>query len=140
MGSDFWYAKAAQYLEEEFPDVAEYLESLPSPNSRTAPTTSIPTASPQTPSLNNPSQHAQNEASEQLTSSLMQSVQDIMMRAEADGHDPEAELRQVVERTVLEGVMTGYDLSSAATDRREREDRELNGAKRSRTDDGPDAS
>ena len=32
-----------------------------------------------------PSQHAQNAASEVLTSSLMQEVQEVMQRAEAEG-------------------------------------------------------
>ena len=35
-----------------------------------------------------------------------------MERAEAEGRDPEEELRQVVGRTVLEGVSTGYGMGT----------------------------
>jgi hypothetical protein len=41
----------------------------------------------------------------------MSSVEEIMQRAEAEGRDPEEELRQIVSRTVLEGVVTGYAMS-----------------------------
>ena len=58
------------------------------------------------------SQHFQNAASETLTSNLIQSVSDIMQRAEAQGTDPDEELRTAVSRTVLEGVLTGYELST----------------------------
>ena len=77
---------------------------------------------------------AQNQASETLTSTLLQSVQDIMQRADAEGRDPDEELRQVVGRTVLEGVVTGYGMSAEAADDRQETDEPLNGVKRSRTD------
>jgi hypothetical protein len=53
-----------------------------------------------------------------------------MERAEAEGRDPEQELRQAVERTVLQGVAQGFQLSesSAAPEGPD--------VKRSRTDDG----
>ena len=132
---------------EDFPEVAAYLDTLTSQSTAAvgagADLSSAGSAlSHQSPLLSSsqvqPSQHAQNQASEQLTSSLMQSVQDIMMRAEADGHDPDAELREVVERTVLEGVMAGYDMSTNTEEgRREPREREINGvSKRSRMDDG----
>jgi hypothetical protein len=116
---------------EDFPQVAAYLES-------------VSFAGPVAPSLasnsQQPSQHQQNIVSEEMTSSLMQSVQDIMRRAEAEGRDPDAELREVVGRTVLEGVLTGYEMTtdgngnaSDAQDAREN----ANSAKRSRTDRGP---
>ena len=35
-----------------------------------------------------------------------------MQRAEAQGTDPDEELRAAVSRTVLEGVLTGYELST----------------------------
>lgn len=57
--------------------------------------------------------------SEYLTASLLQSVQDIMRRAEAEGRDPDEELRQVVGRTVLEGVVAGYGMSETAADAQE---------------------
>ena len=84
-----------------------------------------------------PSQHAQNVASEMLTSSLMQSAQEIIQRAEAEGRDPEEELRQVVGRHVLQGMAAGYDLrEQAQTEDHEREDRGSDDVKRSRTDGG----
>lgn len=64
----------------------------------------------------------------------MQSVHDIMQRAEAEGRDPDEELRAVVGRTVLEGVVTGYEMTTDGEDRREDN---ANGSKRSRTDEGP---
>lgn len=91
-----------------------------------------------------PSQHAQEQASEALTSSLMNSVQDIMERAQREGRDPDAELREVVSRAVIQGVVTGYDMGQDAQDGERRADEEdhangqgVNGAKRSRTDEGP---
>lgn len=64
----------------------------------------------------------------------MQQVHEIMQRAEAEGRDPDEELRTVVGRTVLEGVVTGYEMSTDGEDRR---GDNTNGSKRSRTDDGP---
>jgi hypothetical protein len=59
-----------------------------------------------------PSQHLQNAASDTLTSSLIQSVHDIMQRAEAEGTNPDQALRAAVSRTVLEGVLAGYEMST----------------------------
>jgi hypothetical protein len=42
----------------------------------------------------------------------MESVHGIMERAEAAGTDPEQELQQAVRRAVLEGVVTGFQMSS----------------------------
>lgn len=72
----------------------------------------------------------------------MQGVQEIMQRAEAEGRDPDPELRVLVGRTVLEGVATGYGMSQDPSARRDegddvREREGLHGAKRSRTDDEP---
>lgn len=36
-----------------------------------------------------------------------------MQRAEAEGRDAEEELRELVERTVLEGMITGYEMGNA---------------------------
>ncbi|KAJ7707763.1 ankyrin repeat-containing domain protein [Mycena rosella] len=95
------------HLQEEFSEVASYLQSVATPTS--APTIEI---------VQQPSQREQDMASEQLTSALMSSVEDIMQRAEAEGRDPEEELRQIVSRTVLEGVVTGYAMSEAVEDER----------------------
>ena len=38
-----------------------------------------------------------------------------MLRAEEDGHDPEEEIRRVVEEAVIEGVVRGYDLTVSSS-------------------------
>ena len=38
-----------------------------------------------------------------------------MERAQAEGRDPEEELRQIVSSTVLEGVLTGFEMSTDTT-------------------------
>jgi len=65
------------------------------------------------------------------------SAENIMQRAEAEGRDPEEEIRQVVSRTVLQGVVTGFDMSANVDD----DDRRAlaidnTPAKRRRPDDG----
>lgn len=83
-----------------------------------------------------PSQHQQNIATEALTSSLMHSVRGIIERAEAEGRDLDEELRQVVGRTVLEGVIAGYEMTADSEATHHSEAGSPNGVKRSRTDDG----
>ena len=122
--------KPIDHLSEEFPQVASYL--------RTVSSTGLTTTGAPSEAIPQPSQYQQNIASEELTSSLMQSVQDIMQRAGVEGRDPEAELREVVGRTVLEGVLTGYEMTTdgdggaAGAQKDGRED--VNGAKKPRTD------
>ncbi|EIW57304.1 ankyrin, partial [Trametes versicolor FP-101664 SS1] len=95
----------AQQLEEDFPAVAAYLEGLETAATGGDGATSVEM-------LEQPSQHAQNAASEDLTSSLLQSVQVVMQRAEAEGREAsDEELRQIVSRAVLDGVVTGYGMS-----------------------------
>jgi hypothetical protein len=97
--------KPTDHLTEEFPDVADYLRStLGSLISATQVESEIP--------MQQPSQYSQNNASEELTTNLMDSVQRIIQRAEAEGRDPEEELRSVVSRTVLEGILTGYEMTA----------------------------
>ncbi|OBZ72205.1 hypothetical protein A0H81_07796 [Grifola frondosa] len=63
-----------------------------------------------------------------------------MQRAEAEGRTvPDEELRQIVTRTVFEGVLTGYEISTESNEQRAqggRDENGVNGVKRSRTDDG----
>ncbi|KIP05027.1 hypothetical protein PHLGIDRAFT_129141 [Phlebiopsis gigantea 11061_1 CR5-6] len=119
---------------EEFPEVATYLESI-------SPSTAATHTAPSIQTNFVPSQHAQEQASEALTSSLMDSVQVIMERAEAEGRDPDAELREVVSRAVMQGMVTGYDMGNSTQDAERRggddEPDGVNGSKRSRTDNGP---
>ncbi|KAG2017901.1 ankyrin repeat domain-containing protein 50, variant 2 [Coprinopsis cinerea AmutBmut pab1-1] len=94
-----------EYLSDDFEEVAAYLQtksSLPPPSSQ--------------PSSTNPSQHAQDAASEQLTSELMASVHEIMQRGEQDGCDVDSQLAQAVTRAVLGGVEAGYQLADGTTD------------------------
>ncbi|KAF8440536.1 ankyrin repeat-containing domain protein [Boletus edulis BED1] len=92
-----------EHIQEDFPEVAAFLQSRLDPS---APLNNVIPAEPQL------SQHSQNAASETLTSNLIQSVSDIMQRAEAQGTDPDQELRAAVSQTVLDGVLTGYELST----------------------------
>lgn len=43
-----------------------------------------------------------------LTENLLARASDIVARAEAEGRDPEAELREVVGEAVLAGMRAGY--------------------------------
>ncbi|THH31430.1 hypothetical protein EUX98_g2752 [Antrodiella citrinella] len=114
----------AAALSEDFPEVAQYLENvIPS---GVAPSTDTALHA-------NPSQHAQNQVTESLTTSLLDSVQDIMNRAEAEGRDPDEELRQVVGRTVLSGMATGYEMSRDPEGDRDRGTDDANDAKRTKT-------
>ncbi|EIW83977.1 hypothetical protein CONPUDRAFT_70869 [Coniophora puteana RWD-64-598 SS2] len=115
--------KPTEHLEEDFPDVAAHLRAIVNPSGATG-----------VASTAQPSQHQQNSASEQLTSSLMQSVQEIMERAESDGHDPDEELRQAVTRTVFQGVQTGFDMSVDANASDDHNGDGDSAAKRPRTD------
>jgi hypothetical protein len=118
-------------LAEEFPEVAEYLQSI-HPESRSV-TLGTESFSPQ----GRPSRYAEEQVTEQLTSSLMTNAVEIMHRAEADGRDPDAELRRLVGNAVMQGVVTGYGMGEEVdgAERGERLD-ETDSAKRQRTDQG----
>ncbi|KAF9476683.1 ankyrin [Pholiota conissans] len=120
------------HLTEDFPHIAMYLRSAVDSSARTASPAPAPAAAQP------PSQHSQNAATEELTSALMQSVQEIMQRAEAEGRDPEEELRQAVSRTVLQGVITGFDMSTDDNAPRgaQGDAEDSTPAKRPRTDEG----
>ena len=124
------HPQPAQYLEEEeFPAVAAYLRSIG--GGATA------ASGEGAPIHEAPSQHAQNVASENLTSSLLESVQDVIQRAQAEGREvPEEELRQIVGRAVIEGVITGYGMGSEAAQEAGPEQRNGDDAKRPRTEGG----
>ncbi|KAF9565220.1 ankyrin [Agrocybe pediades] len=118
---------AIEHLTEDFPQIADYLRSTLDPS--TVPLAQV---------AQSPSQHSQNAASEQLTSALMTSVEEIMRRAEAEGRDPEEDLRRLVSRTVLEGVATGFEMSIDDDTRRAGDGADDNNpTKRARTDNNP---
>ncbi|TDL19957.1 ankyrin [Rickenella mellea] len=103
----------AQHLLEDFPEISSYLESI-APTATTTTTQLNGANGAEPPSIQHASmQDSQNAASDELTSTLMASAQDILQRAEAEGRDAEPELRDLVERTVFEGVLRGYDMSEA---------------------------
>ncbi|EPQ54062.1 ankyrin [Gloeophyllum trabeum ATCC 11539] len=116
------------YLAEDFPEVSTYLQSL---------TTTSETPGGVLDSAHQPSQHAQHTASENLTSSLLASAHDILQRAEAEGRDPEEELRRLVGQTVLDGMVTGYGMGQSAEQEnvRRESDEPADGVKRPRTTD-----
>ena len=64
----------------------------------------------------------------------MHSVRGIMERAEGEGRDLDEELRQVVGRTVLEGVIAGYEMTADSEATHTSEAGSPNGVKRPRTD------
>lgn len=83
-----------------------------------------------------PSEYTQQQLTEALTDRMMTSVEEIMARAERDGHDPEDELTALVQRTVLESLNAGIglveeakegDLSMARNDSHETKKRKTDG-------------
>jgi len=42
----------------------------------------------------------------------MDSVQEVMQRADEEGRDPDQELRDAISKTVLDGVARGHDLAA----------------------------
>ncbi|KIK63122.1 hypothetical protein GYMLUDRAFT_41442 [Collybiopsis luxurians FD-317 M1] len=91
------------HLLEEFPQVSAFLQSH----------SSLPPPAIPSDALSAPSQYAQNAASEQLTASLLSSIQDLIDQ----GVDPEtvdAELRRRVEEAVLNGLLDGIALGDQA--------------------------
>lgn len=85
----------AQHLEDEFPVIAEFLRTGK-------------VSERQDTEL---SEFAKQQVTEHLTEEMMQSVADIMERAEKDGRDPEEELAELVRRTVLQSLGAGAQLS-----------------------------
>ncbi|KAH9037874.1 ankyrin [Lactarius pseudohatsudake] len=122
----------ADFLREDFPRVAAYLDSL---------TTSLATDTPDEKHLMvQPSQHSQEAASEHLTSSLMNQLRDIAQGGEevGDGSRGEEELRRVVRDAVLDGMVAGYSMVNGDDDTEMRGESLRNGdadsAKRRRLD------
>jgi hypothetical protein len=95
-----------EWISNDFPEVGDYLRSM---STATDNSSSLPATQTQ---LSDPSQHHQNVVAENLTTDLMTSVHDIMTRSEAEGWDPDAELRRVVGQTVFEGLASGYAITT----------------------------
>ncbi|KAG9016642.1 hypothetical protein FRB90_002709 [Tulasnella sp. 427] len=112
-------------LEEDAPEVSEYLRSLETTTSPDGPregTQSLP-----------PSQFATDQAAEHLSSELISQVQGITERAERQGRDPDEELRRVVGDSLLASVRAGQGLSGPSSTTADDNDT----AKRARLDDNP---
>jgi hypothetical protein len=125
--SDLAFSKVIDHLTEDFPQIADYLRS-----------TLDPSAAPLDQAVTSPSQHSQNAVSEQLTSNLMSSLQELAERTQAEGRDPlEEELRRAVGRAVLDGMLTGYEMSINENGFRGNSVQDDTPSKRSRTDQGP---
>jgi len=99
----------AASLEEDFPQVAAYLNSI----------VTTPLAGSQSGQAQNrissqpPSQHSQEVASERLTSSLMSQLSDIAQNEmTGDESHIDEELRQAVSRVVWDGMVTGYGMAN----------------------------
>ncbi|KZS92393.1 ankyrin [Sistotremastrum niveocremeum HHB9708] len=109
-----------EHLAEEFPEVSAYLTTRLSPTSNDATAQATVTVSdsvsPTTTTTSPPSQYAQDQSANVLTSHLMEQVNGVMERAEAEGRDPEEELREVVGTTVLEGILRGVRLGQETSD------------------------
>jgi len=79
--------------------------------------------------------HVAREA-EGLTDSLLSSVNEVMMRAEAEGTDPDPELHALVERTVVQSMMVGNGWADQQRETVIDESGEAPVNKRRRTDEG----
>ncbi|KAI0250262.1 ankyrin repeat-containing domain protein [Lactifluus subvellereus] len=97
----------ADTLEEEFPQVAAYLNSVTA--ARVADSRHELHENRVSSQVTQPSQHSQEAISERLTSSLISQLNDIAQREEAGD---EEELRQAVSRAVVESMVTGYTMAN----------------------------
>jgi len=124
--SDLTVSKVIDHLTEEFPQIADFLRS-----------TLDPSAAALSQTATSPSQHSQNAMSEQLTSGLITSLHELVERTEAEGREPsEEELRQAVGRVVVEGVLTGYEMSTDENNSRINDGQDDTPSKRPRRDHG----
>jgi hypothetical protein len=97
----------AASLEEDFPQVADYLNSL------TATLAGEPENRDSSQLL---SQRSQEAASERLTSSLMSRLSDLAQNEPVgDESHRDEELRQTVGHVVLESLVTGYTMTNGGT-------------------------
>jgi len=101
----------ADTLEEEFPQVAAYLNSIAA--ARVGDSRHELHENRVSSQATQPSQHSQEAVSERLTSSLISQLNDIAQREEEAGDEThrEEELRQAVSRAVVESIVTGYTMA-----------------------------
>jgi hypothetical protein len=103
----------AASLEEDFPQVADYLNSL----TATLADSHHDGEPENRDSSQLLSQRSQEAASERLTSSLISQLSDLAQNEPVgDESHRDEELRQVVGQVVLEGLVTGYTMANGGTD------------------------
>jgi len=120
-----------EHLEEDFPEVAEYLRTssgiVTGPSRRPAPPTNLPT------------EMATEQRSERLAELLMQDVQQIIARSERDGTNPDEALEEAVKCVVLNGFTEGHAMAEEETEcaegEKNRPDRPAEESKRQRRDE-----
>ncbi|ORY33797.1 ankyrin repeat-containing domain protein [Naematelia encephala] len=119
---------AAEYLQDDHPEISSYLLSLVPPTSSDpiqsqsqTPTQTPTQTQPQTqtpaPTLNVPpeiSQQALDALASSRANTLLQESQRIMEQAQRTGIDPDDQLRQLVERAVREGILVGGEIRDRA--------------------------
>jgi hypothetical protein len=129
-------SQPAEYLFEEHPETAVYLQSLLLGSEGAAENTSFRVLeSVDTGGV--PSEYQAEQITSQLSEDLMSQTNEIMERHERNGTDPEAELREIVSRAVLQGwqgALRGNQEQSETTEMRVEGDGEESGSKRARTD------
>lgn len=94
-----------EHLQEEYPEISEYLRSLSGQPSAVTNAAAPP-----------PSQYLQNVASDQLTDNLINALENIDPQSQVP---VEQQIQEAVGRTVIEGVITGYELSQSSDERRD---------------------
>ncbi|KZO91590.1 ankyrin [Calocera viscosa TUFC12733] len=121
----------AEALEEDFPDVSAYLRSLAGP----APASTDPASTDHPPSIAMPSEHLQDLTAHNMTNGLMQRVEDIMARAEAEGRNPDEELRTALGDVFRQGVRTGQNWGAEGREAEQNGDGDGEEVKRRRHDE-----
>ena len=100
--------QASEKLEEEFPEVADYLRSLAEPSTQAeaqALAARPPEASP----------YFNDRTADYLTSDLIAQSQAIIERANAEGRDPEEELQRLVGDTMMASFRAGQESGNPVT-------------------------
>ncbi|KIY43961.1 ankyrin [Fistulina hepatica ATCC 64428] len=122
-----------EHLEEDFAPVADYLRSVAAEKAGAETLVTLATRTHYMDTAHEaPSQHTQNVASEQLTSEFIAAVESLAQRAREEGREPdEEEIQQLVRRTVVDGVLAGYQMTGVQNNGAD----EAVGVKRLRTDD-----
>ncbi|KAG8969456.1 hypothetical protein FRC03_002732 [Tulasnella sp. 419] len=103
---------AADNLDEEFPEVANYLRSIN--GDAAGQNNENPFSSENQPVRQAPSQHYTNMASEMMTNELLEKVAEVVENARKEGREDgpsEEELRRVVQGHLINAVRTGQRLS-----------------------------